>query len=173
MKAKLLCGFLLALLCAPAFAQDMMAPIPGEMKELDYLVGTWEGEMNMNGMKMKAGFKAEKILGGRYIREMHTYTMGDNMQMTGMFLMTYDEKQKNWLSYWFDQSEAGNMEMRGGMEGGKYVAESKPMEMMDMKNVVMRATWTKVSDTKCTMSLDMKNGDKWDQMMEATYNKKG
>lgn len=178
MKLRPLFTTLLLCLSAPLFAQETMAPVPDEMKQTDYLVGHWEGTMKMptgpgTDMSMKGTIDVDKVLGGRYVREMHKFTGGGMGDMSGMLMLTYDPVAKNWSGWWFDSTAPGAMEMAGQQTGNATVMTSKPTKMAGQTDMVMRSTWTKLSDTKVSFKLEIQEGDKWTVFMSGDFEKKG
>src|SRR5262245_49962432 len=91
MKAKMLLALLFALAAGPGFAQDVMQPVPEEMKQTDWMVGTWEGDATMMGQSSKVTLVCDKILGGRYLRQSNKFSMG-GQDFEGMLIMGYDPK---------------------------------------------------------------------------------
>lgn len=162
--------------CAALFAlgaqAQMGTPVPDECKQLEAIVGTWTGKakFNFTGEEVEGPVKVTNrmSLNGRYLEGHHEYEMPEMGKFFGLQMMTYDSAKGEWLSYWFDSSESGAMEMRGKKEGdwfvlsGTYKAEGMEMEM---RNKV------KVSGTSMSMVLEMKMGDDWMPMMTAEYKK--
>ena len=162
---------LLGLLCTvPAFAQ--MPPVPAELKEVDYMTGHWEGDMTMGEMKMKAKMDCDKVLGGRYIQQMHKYSGQGSPEMSGMMLLSYDENAKNWIGWWYDSTATGTLEMKGALDAGTITLTSQPTEMPGMGKVVMRSIWTKVSDTHMKLKVEMQSGTEWTTFVTADMTKK-
>lgn len=176
MKLKSLLSLLFLTTYVSANCQDMASPVPVELKSLDYLIGNWQGSMAIAFGDQKSTFKAtvefKKVLGGRYVQGMHTYSAQGMPDMTGMALFSYSEKSKHWMGWWFDSAEAGTVEMTGPLKDGVMVLTSKPMEMQGMGMASMRSTWTKVSDTRLKLKVEMKQDQDWSTFIEADYSKK-
>lgn len=173
-------GVVVALLASSfVHGQDgMMMGVPAEMKQLDFMEGTWSGSMKMSmgeGEPQAATLDVvyEKTLGGMYVKGMHTFNLPNMPAMTGMLMMTYNPKSKAWMSWWFDSAAPEAMEMKGEMKGNAWVFLSKPTEMEGMGVMTTRATYTKVSDSHMKMKLEMKpeKGD-WMTFIDADYTKK-
>lgn len=175
MRLKTLATIVIASLSLCAHAQEA-STVPAELKQLDYLVGHWEGSMAISFGDTKSTFKAvvdfSKIMGGRYIQGMHKYSAAGMPDMTGMALFSYQSATKKWMGWWFDSEEAGTVEMVGGFEGDSLVITSKPMEMSSMGVASMRSTWTKVSDTRLKLKVEMKQDQAWSTFIQADYSKK-
>jgi hypothetical protein len=169
------------LLSASAFAgQGMqMPPPPKELSKASFFMGKWVGTEKVHGMggspvAAKGSMTGKKMLDNRYIQSMHTMDMGKAGKMEGMHLLSYDSMKKQFMAYWFDSSSPGVMEMSGNFQGNQLVMISKPTEIPGMPApMVMRATWTKVSNSKLTFKLDSKDGAKWVPMIEGSYRKVG
>jgi len=170
-------NLLVAAIGVVAWAQDL-APKPApELAKIDYWVGDWTATLKTSFMgqtgTMKSNVTYKKVLGGLHLQGMHEYIMDPSMKMTGMHVISYDAANKHWVSYWFDQSEPGAMEMTGPFDGDKIVMVSKPTKTQSMPGeIVMRASYIKKSAKSMEFKLEMKEGDKWAPMMEGTYTKK-
>ena len=174
MRMKTIAVLIGLLFTLPALAQQA-APVPPEFKAADYFIGRWEGDLMMGPpggqMKMKAAMVGEKILGGRYIQCMNKFS-GDGMpEMSGMFLLTYDEAAKNWVGWWYDSTGPGAVEMPGSLVDNTITLTSKPTKMQGM-DVTMRSTWTKVSDKELKMKVEMQQGTDWVVFVSGEFKKK-
>lgn len=176
---KLLIGFvgLFVLLASQANAmQEMMSPVPTEIKQVAFLLGEFKAKLlsKMTGEAMPSdGTSSTKLaLNGRYLVSNQTYTfMGQKME--GTLMLTFDPGDKKWKSWWFDGSSPGAMEMEGTFDGKKLIMTSKPTPMPGAdSHVTMRATWVKEAESKFGFLLEMKQGDAWINLMEGTYEKK-
>lgn len=166
--------FMTLLVSMFAGAQEF-APVPKEMNQAKFMVGTWKGQLTMYWMGKESkgpGTVVSKMsLGGRYLESDHTYVV-DKMTMSGKQMLTYDANKKTWVSYWFDSAEAGAMEMKGQFKNGVLVGESGEMEMAGMPGKFrMRATYKRIDDKHVDFLLEMNQGDKWSPMMKGRYTK--
>ena len=59
----------------------------------------------------------------------------------------------------------------GKMDGGKLVMVSEPWKAEGMTAVSRETTW-KISDTKCGLLMEFKNGDKWLKEMDFVLTKR-
>lgn len=174
MKIFLAASLLLA--AAVTFAQDMMpmAP-PKELKRVEsWFLGKWTSTTKMEGVGqgMKGNSVGQKVLGGMYIQQNHSMAMGKMGKMSGMYMMSYDPAKKQYVAWWYDSSAPGAMEMSGNFQGDKLIMISKPTPIPGMQEpAIMRATWQKKPGNKILFQLDMKQGDKWGQIMESNYKK--
>ena len=162
---------------ALGFAQEGMPPVPTEeLKRVDFMTGEWSGTdiMYFAGQKSTSTSKSKSdtILGGRYIRTMVEYTMEGMPAMTGMHMLTYDAEKKAYVGWWFDSMAPGVMRMEGNFEGDKLIMVSDPTPIPGMPgNQTMRATWNKNGDKGVMFKLELKQGDKWEPMIEGDYKK--
>lgn len=176
MKKWIVALLLCSAVWAGAQAPDMSPP--KEMKDMAWYVGEWTGEMKLympgsnDAMSAKGTMKVSMALGGRFVRAEHTYDMPGMGQMTGLDLTTYNPATKEWHTHWFDSMSVSPMHFVGKREGDKTVAICKGYEMEGMGKTDYRATYSRVSDSKTTFVLEMKMGDSWSKLMEATYTKK-
>lgn len=162
-----------------AHAQDMMMGPAPEMKAVEFLAGNYKGEANYywNGQKSSGpcNAKAEKALNDCYMHSMITYHMAmpgmPVSDMSGMHMLTYDRKTKQYVSFWFDSTATNDMHSKGNFEGDKLVLVSDPTEIEGMGKVVMRSSWWKTKDDGVGFSLEMQQGDKWVPMMDGLFKK--
>lgn len=169
LKSALVACAALATLAAHA---QMGTPVPDEVKQLVPMVGTWTGKakFHMMGEASEGPVKVTNSMavGGRYLEGHHEYEMPGMGKFFGLQMLTYDAAKEEWLSYWFDSTESGAMEMRGKKVGdwyvltGKYSSEGMEMEMRNK---------FKIGEGTLSMSLEMKMGDEWTPLMEAEYKK--
>jgi len=173
MKIKNL--FVLVLAAVATMASAQMPPVPDVMKSVDWMVGSWSGEMTMNfggqESKSKSTMVCEKVLGGRYLRSMESFLMEGMGEMQGQLMMTYNPETKKWMSWWSDSMSPDTMESTGTEIDGAFVSVSKPTPMMG-ENVVIRSTMKKLSDSKMGFKLEMQQGTEWVVMMHGDYTKK-
>jgi hypothetical protein len=126
LKTKLLPIILYLLVIFPlkTFAQDDMAPPkPVENKVYDAMCGTWTGESEMMGMKMKQNVNVHWALGHQFIFMELEATSSDKPDMNftghGVFGVDKDGKSKGW---WFDNWGASAMSTgEGTFEGNKLI----------------------------------------------------
>jgi len=165
---------------AAASAQRMDTNPPAEMKAIDFLLGDYQGPANMHAgpqtMPSTCTAHAERALNSRFVRSTITYTMdmggGAKMSIEGMMLLTYDTTAKNYVGWWYDGTSYKVMHMTGNFEGDKLVLISDPIDPMVPGGTPQptRSIWAKTADG-VTFNLDVKNGDKWDPLMDGAFKK--
>ncbi len=128
----LVCAFLF--LAFPILAEDAktaqpqgmpsMGP-PEEMKQLAYLIGTWDYTMKMKmnpadtmWMDSKGTVKYEQVYGGAALQST-TQDQGMGMPFTGGGFVCYDRETKKWQMSWID-----NMSARLSLYTGTHTANS-------------------------------------------------
>jgi hypothetical protein len=176
-QMKLITAVLLAAASVVAVAQDMDLTPPKEMGNIAWMQGHWTG---VEKYTMPDGSTSDgtsivhcaSAIGGRFQQSTHQMKM-QGMEFAGMMLVSYDSAKKKYVAWWFDQASSSDMKAWGDLNGNTLIFVSEPTEMPGMpEKVVMRMTFTKVSDTKMTLVIDQKAGDKWQKFLDGTYTKK-
>lgn len=111
-KRQLIILTALLLLGIPAFSEELLptgtlitcdgpAPDIPELKHLEGMAGEWKVEMRRKGEQetFRVASKADWILGGRFLRSQYH---GDGI--SGMMLTTYDQDDRLFRRWQFDQS---------------------------------------------------------------------
>lgn len=197
MRKLLLTIVVAAGVCGHALAQDnmdfsAMFKVPAEMKQLDYLIGSWEGEEKLifgpSPTIAKVQLKFSKVLNNRWIEQLHTYTGPEMMKpMVGKMITSYDADKKVWRAYWFDSGAGFGASMQGTLTGNTMIFTSEPFEMPGFAGkVVAKSTFVKKSDTEFTFKYEQAGADEaskkqaaamgakseWTTFIEGTYKKK-
>jgi hypothetical protein len=183
--AMILVGLLI--LSVQAFAADttltltqgmpQMGP-PAEMKQVDYLIGTWDYSMKMkmtpedtSWMESKGTDKYESVCGGAALFFTNTDDMA-GMPFVAVGLMCYDSDSKKWQMTWTD-----NMSAKISLYTGNRTADGSVFEGTELMNGVVflyRMTVSKQTPTsfdwKGEMSSD--NGKTWMTWCMAKYTKR-
>ncbi len=166
----------MSFVAALSSGQGLTSVAPEEMKSTDYMVGTWEGTITMTGMGQdkpsKSTIVCDKILSGRFVRQMHSYTVEGMGELSGMLLLTYDADAKGWVSWWYDSTTSEAMQSTGTSNGTDTVLTSKPTKM-EGSDVIVRTTWTKVSDKHAKLKVELQQGSDWTTLLVGDYTKKG
>jgi hypothetical protein len=102
---------------AKSFTQEPPKPGP-EHEKLKELVGTWDAEMEMNGVKSKAVAVYKSICGGLWL---DSDFRGDfaGMKFQGHGLDGYDPQKKKYVSMWVDSFETAPMITEGDFDAKK------------------------------------------------------
>ena len=183
--AMILVGLLV--LSVPAFAEDskdmtgqampQMGP-PEEMKQVEYLIGTWDYSMKMKinpadtaWMDSKGTEKYESVYGGAALLFTNSQVMM-GMPFVAGGLMCYDRETKKWQMTWTD-----NFSARISLYTGTRTADGSVFEGSEPMNGVVhlyRMTVSKQTptsfDQKGEMSTD--GGKTWLTWGTAEYTKR-
>ncbi len=183
--AMILVGLLI--LSVQAFAGDttltqtqgmpQMGP-PAEMKQVDYLIGTWDYSMKMkmtpedtSWMESKGTEKYESVCGGAALFFTNIDDMG-GMPFVAVGLICYDSDSKKWQKTWTD-----NMSAKISLYTGTSTADGSVFmgeELMNSVVYLYRMTVSKQTPTsfdwKGEMSSD--NGKTWMTWCMAKYTKR-
>lgn len=175
MLRKLTLLFVVALASFGACQDIPIQAPPSELSEVAWFIGEWSGKetyhFEQTPTQGDAKVSSKMALGGRYVHSMHEMNVGET-KMEGMHMLTYDPDEKKWKGFWFDSTASGMMEMNGTVKDGVLEMISEPTAMPGTaEKMIMRATWTKKSDTEMTFLLEMKQGESWGKMIEGTYKK--
>ena len=149
-----------------------MAP-PAEMKKFDWMVGEWTStsKWTMTGMEpmdVTSSFKAE--WDGQFLKQAATSDFAGFTKMTETMMLGWDAKRGEYVSYAFT-----NFAPTPRMEHGKLTGETLVMvcDSWDVMGDVTssRATLTKVNNDQLKIKLEFKEGDKWNVVTDAVYNR--
>jgi len=150
---------------------------PEEVKELEYLVGTWEatGKVMVDPsteqwMDYSATLTYEWILNKAALRgDYASGLMG--MDIKGHFLQTYDREKQEWQIGWLDSIAARQVIYTGQREGDLFVVEGEDLRNgAALKTRITTKTKSESElDWKMEMSADA--GATWMTTAEAVYKK--
>lgn len=156
--------------------QPPMGP-PEEMKQVEYLVGTWNatGRVMVDPSKEQwmdytASLAYDWILDKGALRGFYASgLMG--MDIKGHFLLTYDREKQEWQNGWMDNLAARQVIYTGTLENDTMVVEGE-----DLRNgsaMRTRISTKKKSDTELDWKMEMSAdaGATWMLTAEATYKK--
>ena len=169
--------FLFIIACAiimpmVSMAQEETPPMgpPEEMKNLEFLVGDWEAEMEFLMDTTQGWVKSTGTCTYSYILDGAALKMG--MPFKGLSFETYDRENKQWQSVWVDNMGARTTMMTGVRENNGSVFENKDK----YKGVVMMNRMTTSNETKTSfdwlMESSMDDGKTWFENGRAKYTKK-
>lgn len=182
MKALVRCLLSLVLCLAAAAtisAQDEMMPMgpSAEMEQLDFLVGSWTGDMqwrmtdsSSEWLPSQANVTYRKILDGGILHGDWTMEMM-GMTVTGVSMDAYDRDKKEFQSFWTD-SMLPRMRIYTGTHDGNTITMYGE-EIMMGQTVPTRTVITIVDDTKFEWVMEHSNdgGETWWTSGKATYTK--
>ncbi len=153
-----------------AFGQDMSPP--KEVTSLGWMVGTWtgSGKIAFGGHEAEITSKMKVSFDGQFLK-IASEDDSSGFKMTKTEMIGWDAKKSEYISYTFTNMGPKARIAHGKMESGKLVMVSEPWEAAGM-SAVSRETMTKVSDTKYGLTMEFKNGDKWEKGMDFVLTKK-
>lgn len=170
MKLRLLS---LALMCSAAgFSHAQMTPpLPEQMKTLSVFLGDWSGDMKM---MMPGATEAMNVptvvkvtMHGVFQEMIYTLDMGEMGKFTGHTFVTWDEASKSYKGWGFDENAPEPRIDKGAWDGKRLVLTSEPHGGM-----VSRVSFEPKGKDEMMFLLEMKNGEKFEKMGEATYKRK-
>lgn len=175
--SRLLSTFLVAsALFAGVIARPVqdMAP-PAELKNIDWILGTWTGVgkgMGISGeAKITSEAKLAKDLDGRWINYTATYTMEGMGTLSGRMMLTYDENLKKYTGWWFDSMSATVLDLKGDLKDGVLTLEDNEVSDPMMGDTAYKIIMKKTS-TGMDLQVMMKAGDQWVVAAEQAYTAK-
>jgi len=146
-----------------------------DMKKLEFLLGAALGKEKMTfpGQEMQYNSEThgEWAMGGSYITGTYKADVPGYGSMEGRMLITYDTAAKKYVCWFFGNASAHPMEMLGQLEGTKLILVSKPYKDM-MGTNTYRITFDSNLSNSPNYWMEMKAGEKWTPLLEATYKKK-
>ena len=161
-----------------AEAPVMQMGAPPEMKQLAFMVGTWDVVMSMRmspdepWTESKAVNTNVMIIDGCALQsEFEAEMMG--MQFKGFSTTTYNRVTGKWQTTWIDNIGAAVGLYEGDFKDGKFVVSGKDV-MPDGKTMVSRITSYNITDTKYEWMQEnsMDNGATWMTSMKGVYTKR-
>lgn len=187
MTARKLLVFTLSALCLGVivFAQDDKgdaageAPpmgAPEELKQFDFLVGTWTTDFQMKmdpeaeWTTSPATMTYEKAMDGACIRgSFSTTVMG--APFNGLATLTYHRMKAKWQVNWMDNMGAYQSLLEGDFNDGKLTLEGE--DMSKGQTNLMRDITTPKSDTEFDWEMQFSGdgGKTWWTTMKASYKK--
>lgn len=163
-KSKLVTFFsflVITLLSFSAFAKDnssnMTPPKPLENATLNSMVGNWQGEGNMFGMKMRDNVKIYWSLNHQFIMmELHSQGVDNpNIRYDGLGIFGADEKG-NVKSWWFDNWGANSVATgTGSTHRNKLVIQDSNAMFKETRSFVIEDSEMKMH-AKGTMTMNGK-----------------
>jgi len=152
---------------------------PEELKQVAYLVGTWDC-----AMKMKAEMTSDKMSDSKgsatyaYILEGAAITMAfdgeamPGMKFKGYGIQTWDRENKCWQMTWTDNMSARTSLYTGQHTGDQTVFQGED-QMMGMKYLSRISSFNeKPTSFDWKMEMSMDGGKTWMVMGTATYTKR-
>ncbi len=174
MRRIVLVSLILALGIAVRAQDEMMEPMPTkELEKINFLLGHGKGDMTLYWMGQESKAKTETVcemgLGGRFVVMKNTMDMPGMGKVEGLFMITYNAKEKAFLGWWYDQMASDALKFKGNMEGNKLVMTSDLFEMPGMPaQTKMRSTY-EPQGKNVLFTLDMEANGKWQPMMKCSY----
>jgi hypothetical protein len=153
-----------------ALAQDMSSP--KQVTDLGWMVGKWSGsgKMAFGGQETAMTTTMTVSFDGQFLKLVST-DASSQYKATKTSMIGWDAAKSQYVSYSFINFAPTARIAHGKMDAGKLVMVSDPWEAEGM-TMVLRETMSKLSDTKCGLILEFKNGDKWDKSMDYVLTKK-
>lgn len=154
-----------------ALAQAQFAETPAPVRDLEWMVGTWEGvfPMSVQGMQLEARTTMVVAKEGPFKRiSMTQEIMGMAFRETAFLF--FDGKELVMHSF-------GEMSSRPRIERGtpskeRMVMLSEPWEVSGMGTFVSRTTMERKGDGGIAFKMEIKEGENWTTASSGTFTKK-
>lgn len=166
---RLLTAAIFVLPLISALAQDPGAP--KEIKDLGWMVGTWSGsgKIAFGGHEVEITSTMTVSFDGQFLKAVSSdKSAGSTLTKTTM--TGWEAAKSRYVSYTFTNMAPTARIAHGKMDGGKLEMVSDPWEAEGM-TMVDRETMSKISDTKCGLTMEYKSGDKWIKGMDFVLTK--
>ena len=159
---------------APAMAMGA----PPEMKQVAFMVGTWDAVMSMKmspeapWMEFTGITTSAMIVDGCALKsEFEASMMG--MMFKGFSTMTYNRNTGKWQTAWIDNMGAAVSLYEGDFKDGKFVVSGKDL-LTGGKTMLTRITSYNITDTKYDWMQEnsMDDGATWMTSMKGVYTKR-
>lgn len=159
---------IVALVSVAAFAQ--FEP-PAKLADLDFLKGKWSGKMDMTleGQAVELIGTMEVVAEGQTLKMTTTSDMM-GMKMVERSYVCWNEGKSTFTMYTFADFAAMPRVEHGNIKDGVWTTISEPWAVSGMGDVVSRSTVTVKGDS-LTMTVEFKNGDKWEKVGTGKYTK--
>lgn len=120
--------------------------------------GSMDNEVELGGRMLEGEFKGDMM----------------GMKMEGLSLMGYDNKKKEYWSFWTDNMSTAAMMMYGsGSADGKTITVKGTADGPDGKPTEYMMTTKLVDPDTHVFTMETKMGGKFEKTMEITYNRQG
>lgn len=167
---KLLLAVVLFVVPIISLSQDLGPP--KEVKDLGWMVGTWSGsgKISFGGHEVEITSTMTVSFDGQFLKEVSSdKSAGSTLTKTTM--TGWEAAKSQYISYTFTNAAPTARIAHGKLNGGKLEMVSDPWEAEGF-TMVARETMSKISDTKCGMLMEYRNGDKWLKGMDFVLTKK-
>jgi hypothetical protein len=158
MKRILFAALFLASMVS-ALAQ-VFAP-PKQIQDLGWAVGTWSGSGKIAFGRHEVEITSSMTVSfdGQFLKEVSVdKSAGSTLTKTTM--TGWDALKNQYVSYTFTNMAPTARIAHGTLTGSELQMTSDPWEAEGM-TMVERETLSKISDKKCGLTLEYKQGDKW------------
>ena len=158
MKRLLMAALLLAPMVS-VLAQDYGPP--QQIKDLGWTVGTWSGtgKIAFGGHEVEITSSMTVSFDGQFLKEV-SIDKSAQSTLTNTTMTGWEPKKGEYVSYSFTNAAPTARIAHGKLNGNTLQMISDPWEAEGF-TMVMRETVSKISDTKCGLKLEYKQGDKW------------
>jgi hypothetical protein len=153
-----------------AHAQD--PGTPQQVKDLSWMVGTWSGsgKIAFGGHEVDITSTMTVSFDGQFLRET-SIDKSAGSALTKTTMTGWDAAKNQYISYTFTNAAPTARIAHGNLQGATLEMVSDPWEAEGF-TMVARESMSKISDTKCGLKMEYKNGDKWMTGMDFILTKK-
>ncbi len=162
----------------PAGQPPMEMGAPAQMKQVDFMVGIWDVDMQYRMSPEAEWAEAEAVNTNNLILDgcvLEAKFEGDmnGMPMTGYSMTTYNRALGKWQTMWTDNMGMGISLYPGEFVDGKMTFAGEDMMPGGVK-AMTRITSYNITDTKYDWMMEnsMDGGKTWYTSMKATYTKR-
>lgn len=170
MLKRIFWGLALCLVSAATMAQEV--PAPAELKQLDWSIGSWEGNVKwlMPGMEGDSKMTFTNEREGHFVKSKSTSEMM-GMKMTEIAYVGWNAKTGKFDSYTFTNFASTPRIEHGEVTGSKLVFVSEPW-VTTSGTYTSRATMQSPSPDTIQFFLEFQEEGKWVKAAEGQFKRK-
>ncbi len=155
---------------ATSFAQAQFStPPPPELKQLDFLLGTYTGTAKTTMGDMKIKMTTAPAEGGMFLRSVNEFEVGP-IKFTETMYIAWNAKEKKFQAWGFQSMVPTPREEFGEFKDNNLIFISKPWDMGGTV-YISRSTMTITKPGEVKFLLEFKIGEEWSKQGDAILTK--
>ncbi|OGG49886.1 MAG: hypothetical protein A3F84_15980 [Candidatus Handelsmanbacteria bacterium RIFCSPLOWO2_12_FULL_64_10] len=139
--------------------EEVKSEDAGHLKRMEWVIGTWMGEGEFNGMKYEDEHAYSWAHSGNFIKNEYWMRVGGEVAWHDMGLMGYDVDRKKFVGINFGIDGTIGWGEGDPVEGDTFMWEGDTVGPSE--NIKFRTTVTKVDADTMKMNIEKRDGDGW------------